>query len=59
MADFLDFLGTSEPKVVNHYGHLAPDYQAAAAMAIGRRSRGMAVLEVEAIKHHSRAGTRD
>jgi integrase len=32
-----DFLGTSEPMILNNYGHLAPDYQDEAAAAIGRR----------------------
>lgn len=32
-----DFLGTSEPMIEKHYGHLAPDYQEEAAMAIGRK----------------------
>jgi integrase len=32
-----DFLGTSEAMIEKHYGHLAPDYQSAAAMAIGRK----------------------
>ena len=32
-----DFLGTSEEMIVKHYGHLAPDYQDAAAAAIGRQ----------------------
>ena len=32
-----DFLGTSELMIVNHYGHLAPDYQDEAAAAIGRK----------------------
>ena len=32
-----DFLGTSEAMIVKHYGHLAPDYQDAAAAAIGQR----------------------
>lgn len=32
-----DFLGTSEPMILKHYGHLAPDYQDAAASAIGRK----------------------
>ena len=32
-----DFLGTSEPMILKHYGHLAPDYQAEAANAIGRK----------------------
>ncbi|BGE84726.1 tyrosine-type recombinase/integrase [Methylosinus trichosporium] len=32
-----DFLGTSEQMIINHYGHLAPDYQDEAALAIGRR----------------------
>jgi integrase len=31
-----DFLGTSEPMILNHYGHLAPDYQNEAAAMIGR-----------------------
>jgi integrase len=32
-----DFLGTSEAMILQHYGHLAPDYQDAAAKAIGRK----------------------
>jgi integrase len=32
-----DFLGTSEPMILNNYGHLAPNYQDEAAAAIGRR----------------------
>lgn len=32
-----DFLGTSEAMILAHYGHLAPDYQDAAALAIGRK----------------------
>jgi site-specific recombinase XerD len=32
-----DFIGTPEPMVLKHYGHLAPDYQDAAAKAIGRK----------------------
>jgi integrase len=32
-----DFLGTSEPMILKHYGHLAPDYQVEAANAIGRK----------------------
>jgi integrase len=32
-----EFLGTSEAMIDAHYGHLAPDYQQAAAMAIGRK----------------------
>ena len=32
-----DFLGTSEPMVLKHYGHLSPDYQVEAANAIGRK----------------------
>ncbi|MCW2317265.1 integrase [Rhodoblastus acidophilus] len=32
-----DFLGTSEDMIVKHYGHLAPDYQLEAALAIGRK----------------------
>ena len=32
-----DFLGTSETMILDHYGHLAPDYQDAAAEAIGRK----------------------
>jgi hypothetical protein len=34
-----DFLGTSEAMVIKFYGHLAPDYQEAAAQAIGRKGR--------------------
>jgi len=32
-----DFLGTSEAMIIKHYGHLAEDYQLAAAEAIGRK----------------------
>src|SRR5271170_813702 len=32
-----DFLGTSESMIIKHYGHLAPDYQNEAALAIGRK----------------------
>lgn len=32
-----DFLGTSEAMIIKHYGHLAPDYQNEAALAIGRK----------------------
>ena len=32
-----DFLGTGEQMIFNHYGHLAPDYQLAAALAIGSK----------------------
>ncbi len=32
-----DFLGTSEQIVIDHYGHLAPDYQDEAALAIGQK----------------------
>ena len=32
-----DFLGTSEQMILQHYGHLAKDYQNAAAKAIARR----------------------
>jgi integrase len=32
-----DFLGTTEPMILKHYGHLAPDYQLEAALAIGRK----------------------
>lgn len=32
-----DFLGTSEIMIEKHYGHLAPDYQDAAARAIGEK----------------------
>ncbi len=32
-----DFLGTSEPMILNNYGHLAPNYQDEAAAAIGLR----------------------
>jgi integrase len=32
-----DFLGTSEQMIIDHYGHLAPDYQDVAAKAIGRK----------------------
>ncbi|HEY8066137.1 MAG TPA: tyrosine-type recombinase/integrase [Methylosinus sp.] len=31
-----DFIGTGEQMIINHYGHLAPDYQDEAALAIGR-----------------------
>ena len=30
-----DFLGTGEQMILSHYGHLAPDYQLPAALAIG------------------------
>jgi integrase len=33
-----EFIGTSEQMILNHYGHLAPDYQAEAAQAIGRKA---------------------
>ena len=39
MADFL----AGEQMILNHYGHLAPDYQLAAALAIG--SKGVVVGE--------------
>jgi integrase len=32
-----EFVGTSEQIIIEHYGHLAPDYQDEAAMAIGRK----------------------
>jgi integrase len=32
-----DFLGTSEQMVIEHYGHLAPDFQDEAASKIGRK----------------------
>ena len=32
-----DFLGTGEQMILDHYGHLAPDYQQEAARAIGRK----------------------
>jgi len=32
-----DFLGTSEAMIINHYGHLAPEYQETAAREIGRK----------------------
>lgn len=32
-----DFLGTSEPMILKHYGHLSPDYQDRAAREVGRR----------------------
>jgi integrase len=32
-----DFLGTSDQMIIEHYGHLAPDYQDEAALAIGRK----------------------
>ena len=35
--EIADFLGTSEPMILNHYGHLAPDYQNRAALTIGRK----------------------
>jgi integrase len=31
-----DFLGTSEPMIIAHYGHLSPDYQVEVAESIGR-----------------------
>jgi hypothetical protein len=34
---FADFLGAGEQMILNHYGHLAPDYQQEAARAIGRK----------------------
>ncbi|HEY8007719.1 MAG TPA: site-specific integrase [Methylocella sp.] len=34
-----DFLGTSEQMIIDHYGHLAPDYQEEAALAIGKKNR--------------------
>ena len=34
-----DFLGTGEQMILSHYGHLAPDYQLAAALAIGSKER--------------------
>lgn len=34
-----DFLGASEGMILDHYGHLAPDYQDEAAQAIGRGGR--------------------
>jgi integrase len=33
-----DFIGTGEQMVLDHYGHLAPDYQDEAARAIGRKA---------------------
>ena len=33
-----DFLGTGEQMILSHYGHLAPDYQLAAALAIGSKN---------------------
>jgi integrase len=33
-----DFIGTGEQMVLDHYGHLAPDYQDEAAHAIGQKS---------------------
>lgn len=33
-----EFIGTGEQMVINHYGHLAPDYQDEAARAIGRKA---------------------
>lgn len=35
--EIADYLGTSEPMILKHYGHLAPDYQERAAMEIGRK----------------------
>jgi integrase len=32
-----EFLGTSEQMIIDHYGHLAPDYQDEAVRAIGRK----------------------
>ena len=32
-----DFLGTGEQMILDHYGHLAPNYQQEAARAIGRK----------------------
>jgi integrase len=32
-----EFLGTSEKMIVEHYGHLGPDYQDEAADKIGRK----------------------
>jgi integrase len=32
-----DFLGTGEQMILDYYGHLAPDYQDEAALAIGRK----------------------
>jgi integrase len=32
-----EFIGTSEQMVLDHYGHLAPDYQDEAARAIGKK----------------------
>jgi integrase len=32
-----EFVGTSEKMIIDHYGHLAPDYQDEAANAIGRK----------------------
>jgi hypothetical protein len=34
-----EFLGTSEAMILKHYGHLAPDYQEEAALAIGQKRR--------------------
>jgi site-specific recombinase XerD len=34
-----EFLGTSEAMILKHYGHLAPDYQEEAALAIGQKHR--------------------
>jgi hypothetical protein len=34
-----DFLGASEGMILDHYGHLAPDYLDEAAQAIGRSGR--------------------
>ena len=33
-----DFIGTGEQMILDHYGHLAPDYQDEAAQAIGQKS---------------------
>ena len=38
-----DFLGTGEQMILSHYGHLAPDYQLVAALAIA--SKGVVVGE--------------
>jgi hypothetical protein len=35
-----EFLGTSEQMIIDHYGHLAPDYQDEAALKIGQHFGG-------------------
>jgi integrase len=32
-----EYLGTSEKMIIDHYGHLAPEYQEEVALAIGRK----------------------